>query len=149
MTDPTVTIQLLTSADTSILENVAEDVFDNAVNADWAAEFLSDLRHHIFVAIDRGEVIGMATGVHYLHPDKPPELFVNEVAVAASHLKQGVAKRLMTALLDHGRVLGCVMAWVGTAVDNLAAQHLYTSVGGHPDPETFIMFEFDLKQDKP
>jgi hypothetical protein len=44
-------------------------------------QFLSDPRHHLAVAIDEGWVVGMASAVHYVHPDKAPQLFINEVAV--------------------------------------------------------------------
>lgn len=54
----------------------------NPIDPTWSAEFLRDPRHHIAVAIEDGVVVGIASGVHYLHPDKPPELFVNEVGVA-------------------------------------------------------------------
>ena len=73
------TIQMLGPADTALLDNVASGVFDNAIDQRWTAEFLADPRHHMAVAIDDGQVVGMASAVHYVHPDKPPELWVNEV----------------------------------------------------------------------
>ena len=74
-------IRLLGPADASVLENVAVGVFDNAIDPRWTAEFLADARHHLAVALIDDQVVGIASGVHHVHPDKPPELWVNEVAV--------------------------------------------------------------------
>ena len=87
------------------------------------------------VAIDAGQVVGFASGVDYLHPDKPPELWINEVGVAPSHQGQGLGKRLMACLLDHGRTLGCANAWVLTDHGNAAARSLYVAAGGVREPD--------------
>jgi ribosomal protein S18 acetylase RimI-like enzyme len=137
-----VVIRMLGSGDAAVLDRVAPDLFDHAIDARWTAEFFADPRHHLAAAIDGGEVVGFASGVHYLHPDKPAELFINEVGVAPTHQGQGIARRLMETLLDHGRALGCVQAWVGTEHDNTAANRLYASAGGKP--EEFVLYAFDL-----
>src|SRR3954470_7212717 len=103
----TPTVRILGSDESSVLDHVAPDVFDNPVHPRWTAEFLADSRHHLAVAIDEGEVVGMASAVHYVHPDKPPELWVNEVSVAPTHRAQGVGRRLLEALFERGRSLGC------------------------------------------
>lgn len=69
-------IRVLQSGDDSILMNVAANLFDKPIDAKLTREFLDDSRHHIAVAIDDGLVVGFASGVHYIHPDKPPELWV-------------------------------------------------------------------------
>jgi ribosomal protein S18 acetylase RimI-like enzyme len=92
--------------------------------------------------MDGERVVGFASGVRYVHPDKPPELFINEVGVAPTHQGRGLARQLMHTLMDHGRALGCVQAWVGTEHDNTAANRLYASVGGVP--ETFVLYAFRL-----
>ena len=58
----------------------------------WTAEFLADSRHHLAVAVDEGRVVGMASAVHYVHPDKPPELWINEVGVAPTHRGLGIGR---------------------------------------------------------
>jgi ribosomal protein S18 acetylase RimI-like enzyme len=75
-------------------------------------------------------VVGFASGVHYLHPDKPPELWINEVGLAPTHRRRGLGKGLLRALLEVGRANHCTMAWVLTYRDNLAAMALYSSAGG-------------------
>ena len=137
-------IRLLGSGDASVLDNVAPSVFDNAIDPRWTAEFLSDPRHHLGVAIDEGRVVGMASAVHYVHPDKAPQLFINEVAVAPPYQRHGIGRRLMERLLDRGRELGCREAWLGTEPSNTAARRLYTAAGGVEAPEDCVNFVFDL-----
>jgi hypothetical protein len=44
-------------------------------------------RSETVVARDASVVVGFASGVHYVHPDKSPELWINEVGVARSHCR--------------------------------------------------------------
>jgi ribosomal protein S18 acetylase RimI-like enzyme len=141
-----VQILVLGPGDETMLSNVAPDVFDDDVRPDLAREFLSDPRHHLVVAREAGQVVGMATGVHYIHPDKPAELWINEVGVAPTHHRQGLGRRLLQALLAAGRAVGCRQAWVLTEPANAAAIGLYRAVGGNEGGET-VMLEFDLRSD--
>lgn len=137
-------IRVLGSDDAGVLEQVAVDVFDNEVDPRWSAEFLADPRHHLAVALDDGQVVGMASAVHYVHPDKPPELWINEVAVAPSHHRRGIGRQLLDALFARGRTLGCQEAWVLTEQNNAAARGLYGAVGGVEAPEPVVMVTFAL-----
>ncbi len=143
----TAEIRLLGPGDRAALDRVAPDVFDNPIDARWAAEFFADARHHLAVAVDGDLVIGMASAVHYIHPDKPPELWINEVGVAAAYQQQGIGGRLLRALLDHGRELGCGQAWVLTDWENEAARRLYASVGGREEPpDGAVLVTFELRR---
>lgn len=75
-------IKLLGRGDEAVLTHVAPGVFDHAVDPARSVEFLNDPRHHLAVAIEAGLVVGVASAVHYVHPDKSPELWINEVGVA-------------------------------------------------------------------
>lgn len=142
-----IVVRLLGPDDAPVLDRVASDVFDEPIDPRWTAEFLADRRHHLAVAIDGDQVVGMASAVHYVHPDKPPELWVNEVGVAGSHWRRGIGRRLMDALLARGRELGCRQAWVGTDEANLAARRLYASVGGVE--EAAIIVTIPIAEDAP
>lgn len=123
-------IKLLGAGDAGVLEHVADGVFDSAVSAVFTAEFLKDPRHHLCVAIDDGVVVGFGSAVHYIHPDKPPQLWINEVGVADSHLKRGLGKAIVQRLVDLCTDLGCSEAWVVTDESNTAARALYRAAGG-------------------
>jgi ribosomal protein S18 acetylase RimI-like enzyme len=123
-------VKILHTGDEPILANVADEVFDNPIDLDFTTEFLADPRHHIAVAIDDGLVVGFASAVHYVHPDKAPQLWINEVAIAPTHRRLGLAKAVMNALFEVGRSHRCTEAWVLTDRENPAAMALYCSVGG-------------------
>ena len=124
-------VRFLRAEDKDLLRHVAPDVFDDPIDPAAMTRFLDDPRHHMAVAVDADLVVGFASAVHYVHPDKPaPELWINEVGVAETHRGQGIGKALMKALLDLAGRLGCREAWVLTDRDNDAAMRLYHAAGG-------------------
>jgi aminoglycoside 6'-N-acetyltransferase I len=139
-------IRLLGPNDASVLNNVASGVFDNVVSPRWTAEFLTDPRHHMAVALVGVKVVGMASAIHYVHPDKGPELWINEVGVAPAYQRQGIGKKLVVALLSQARALGCTEAWLGTEESNTAARRLYAAVGGVE--EAMVYVTIDLNADR-
>ena len=139
----TVAVRLLGSDEAHVLDNVAPDVFDHQIHPRWCAEFFADPRHHLVVALDGDLVVGMASGVHYVHPDKEPELWINEVAVAPTHHGQGIGRRLVTTLVQHGATLGCGEAWVLTGPDNEAARRMYAAAGAVAD-ELSVMYTYRM-----
>ena len=135
-----IVIRLLGPNDAGVLDRVAPDVFDAAIDVRWRDEFFADPRHHLVVALDGGQVVGMASGVHYVHPDKPPELWVNEISVAPTHRRRGIGRALLGALFAHARTLGCGEAWLGTDAANTAARCLYRGAGGREAPMVYVTF---------
>jgi len=130
--------------DAAVLARLAPEVLDRGVDPALAAEFLADPRHHIAVAIEDGTVVAFASGVHYVHPDKPTELWINEVGVSPAHRRRGLGALVVGALLAEGRTLGCVNAWVLTDRSNEAAMRLYRGCGGVEAKGDTVMFEFPL-----
>jgi aminoglycoside 6'-N-acetyltransferase I len=141
------TIRVLGPDDSAVLERIAPEVFDGPVDARWSAEFFADPRHHLAVAIEDGVVVAMATAIHYVHPDKAPELWVNEVAVAPTHQGRGIGRQVLTTLLEHAKTLGCREAWLLTSADNTAARRMYAAAGGREEDEPPVMVTFDLGDD--
>ena len=138
-------IRILGPDDAAVLARVAPDVFDSPVEARWSAEFLADPRHHLAVALADDIVVGFASGVHYVHPDKAPEFFINEVGVAPPYRTQGLGKGLLEVLFVRARDQGCGEAWVLTEIDNTAARRLYRSAGGRESAEPVVMVSFRLR----
>ena len=130
--------------DAAVLQHVAPGVFDGPLVSRWTAEFLADERHHLIVAREDGLVVGMVTALDYVHPDKAPQLWINEIGVAPSHVRRGIGRKLLDAMLAHGRSRGCTEACLGTEEANLAARRLYESGGGAAEP--FILYSFPLEE---
>jgi ribosomal protein S18 acetylase RimI-like enzyme len=142
-------IRILEAGDEAVLANVAPGVFDNDVDPGLSSEFLNDARHHLAVALEGGLVVGFASAVDYVHPDKPRELWINEVGVAPSHQRQGLGRQLLRAMLDLGGRLGCRDAWVLTSPANGPAVRLYEAAGGTDLADAPMMFTFRLSADEP
>jgi ribosomal protein S18 acetylase RimI-like enzyme len=136
-------IRWLTPDNAAILDRVAPEVFDEPIDPARRAAYLADPRHHLAVAIKDGEVVAQVAGVIYRHPDKAPELFIDEVGVTPALRRRGIARALLDEMLARGKALGCEEAWVGTEHDNAPARGLYQSYGVRPQP--FMMYTFPLK----
>ena len=144
MIQPEIDIRIVAAADAAVLDRVDDDVFDLPVQPALLAAFLANPANLLAVALADGVVVGMASGIAYVHPDKPPQLFLNEVGVSTRFHRRGIGARLVRALLEHGRALGCTEAWVATEDENRAARALYESVGGVEQAERAVVFEFAL-----
>jgi aminoglycoside 6'-N-acetyltransferase I len=137
--------RLLGKGDASVLERVAPEVFDDPVDAAATAAFLADPAHRLVVALDDGLVVGFVSAVVCRHPDEPrPELWINEIAVTASHRRHGIARRLLACLLAAARQAGCGSAWVLADGDNAPAAALYETAGGQPSPGRPVMYNFGI-----
>ena len=138
-------IRRLTPADLSVLSNVADDVFDDPINAVSAKAFLEDDNHFLVVAMDGardGLVVGFASATRLLHPDKETfELFVNEVGVAPDSRRQGIARAVMKTLFAEAKKHRCNLGWLAVDEDNEGALAFYKAIGGKP-PERQIHIDF-------
>jgi len=132
----------LTPADAALLGHVADGVFDEPIHPERLVAYLAQPGHAMVVAIADGVVVGQCAAVLHKHPDKPTELYIDEVGVAPAFQRQGIARRLLDEMLALGKAMGCEEAWVGTEPDNLAARRLYESRGATPEP--FVMYVFKL-----
>lgn len=133
-------------ADASLFEHVADDVFDEAIDPGRLARYLADSNHLMVVAIDEsGQIVAQAAAIIHYHPDKPTELYLDNLGVTPSHHRRGIARRLLEELLEWGGELGCELAWVGTEVDNLPARGLYDH---YSKPSSFVMYEWSLIEKK-
>jgi GNAT superfamily N-acetyltransferase len=138
-------IKMLDAGDADVLGNVAPGVFDDPIDDRGAKEFLDDRRHHLAVAVDDGLVVGFVSAVHYAHPDKRyPEMWINEVQVAPTHRRKGIARALLDQILHRARELQCTEAWVLADRGNVPATRLYSAAGGTGTPDGALMFTFDL-----
>ena len=138
-------VRVLGRDEADLLNNIVPGVFDDRIDAGRAAEFLANPHHHLVVAITDAAIVGFASGIHYLHPDKPdPEFWINEIGVALGHRGGGVGRRLLAAILEVARNAGCRDAWVLADPENAAATHLYSRVPDACRPVPQLMFTFPL-----
>ena len=126
----------------ALLDRVENEVFDAPIRPDALAAFLDDSRHVMMLAEAEGRVVGMASGSELLHPDKAPQLFINEVGVAPGWRRRGIARALVAGLVEVARVRGCDYVWLGTETDNEGGNACFGSVPGVENGGTFVLYEW-------
>lgn len=87
--------------------------------------------------------LGMASARIQIKPYAQQRwLYVDELDVCANQRKKGAGKALMLQLLKIARASDCQELWLGTELDNLAANALYRSL--HPEEiEQFIGYTYE------
>jgi ribosomal protein S18 acetylase RimI-like enzyme len=125
---------------------LAADVFDGPAKADWTARFLGvaapDPRSILVLAELDGAVVGFATGAVMDHPDKAPQLFLQELGVTEAAQRRGIGRALVARIRAEGRARGCTVTWVLTEDDNTPARATYRAAGGE-ETTGVVMFEWD------
>ncbi len=139
-----VDVRMAGPADAGLFDRVAPDVFDGPTDPQRVIDYLADPRLHIAIAVNDDRLVGMCSGVDYFHPDKPPELFINELGVSPAWQRKGIATRLLTTLLAHGKKRSCTEAWV-LADNTEEALGFYRSTDAEETGQHHTMFTFDLK----
>jgi ribosomal protein S18 acetylase RimI-like enzyme len=120
-----------------------DEAFDATVERDLAARYLADERHHLVVAYVDDQPAGVVTSTEILRPDKPPELFLNELVVIPAFRRRGVAGALLAETKRLAADRGCIAIWVLAEEDNEGGIATYTGAGGRRIEGTTVLFEID------
>jgi ribosomal protein S18 acetylase RimI-like enzyme len=134
----TMNIRRVEAMDETLFQRVAPDVFDDLIDPDRLKAYLGAPGHIMVLALEGELVVGQCAGVIHRHPDKPTELYVDEVGTGSSHRRQGIARAMLDELFAWGRELGCTEAWLGTELDNVAANGLYRTY--HPVEDAAMQY---------
>jgi ribosomal protein S18 acetylase RimI-like enzyme len=128
MTDP-VEIHHITLANTSLLDTVTPDVFDEPIVPAALIAFVNAPGHAMFIAINGGSVVGQARGVIQHQPDTAPVLYIDNLGVAPANQRRSIATRLVAALRAWAKERGATTVWVATETDNDQAKAFYAALG--------------------
>lgn len=83
----------------------------------------------VWVAERDGEIVGGLTAIRLdLYSDPRPSAYLYDFAVATDWQRQGIGRRLMTALLDHCRAQGYALAFVQADVEDTHALEFYQAM---------------------
>lgn len=141
----TVDILRIGPGDAQVLEQVAEDVFDDDIDAAKLAAYLAAPGHMMILAVSDGVVVGQTRGMIQYHPDKPTELYIDNLGVTPARQRERIASRLLDELTAWGLEHGCEGTWVATEVDNEPARALYALRGADPDTCVAYFYPFDAE----
>ena len=132
----------LTRDTAGLLENIAEEVFDEEINAQRLAAYLESPGHLMVIAVCGKQVVGQVAAYVHSHPDQASDLYIDNLGVAPPFQRRGVARRLVDEVLAWGKTLECHQAWIVTDTENNAARALYESRGAVAEP--IVMFSYKL-----
>ena len=93
-------------SDAAVLDSIVEGVFDAPVDPVRVSAYLSQPGQHMIVAIHDRVVSGQTAAVVHRHPDKPTELYIDEVGVADGFRRRGIARRMLGLMPAHGKRSG-------------------------------------------
>ena len=119
------TLRRMQPGNEAMFQSIAPEVFDEPIDAGRLHDYLRAPGHLMVLAFEGELVVGQCAGVLHRHPDKPTELYIDEVGTASTHRRMGIARLMMDELFAWGRELGCEEAWLGTETDNEPAKALY------------------------
>ncbi|MGB0111617.1 MAG: GNAT family N-acetyltransferase [Ilumatobacteraceae bacterium] len=123
-----------------LFEAVADDVFDDVIDVDQLTAFV-DAGQLMVVAVDDGTVVGQVQAMVQYHVDGPPQLYVDNLGVASSHQRRGIARSLVSDVVAWSSEVGCVETWILTDLDNDGANGFYRSIG--TERSTVVLHSLD------
>lgn len=114
--------------DPAALATLELEVFGDSNHTPWSENLFADdlaLTGHIWwVAHDEGSIVGYAGGVV-----AGGEIQIDNVAVAPSRRREGIAARLLARVTYDAQMLGATTSVLEVDIDNAAAQALYAGLG--------------------
>ena len=131
----------ITAENADLLGNVAPGVFDHTIDSLRLSSYLGNSANWMCIALHDGLVVGMCMAVVHLHPDKPTELFLDEIGTGDDWRRMGVARKLMEQLFKRADSEGIEEIWLGTETDNVAANGLYQKF--KHEREDAVIYYFD------
>lgn len=138
----TIEIIQLDEGNMDILNNYDEDIFDEKIDTLRLAALLKEQNSILLVAVNEGTVIGQVLAVIHRHPDKPTELYIDDLGVSEKFQRHGIATRMLEKLFIIGVERGCEEVWVATEPENEPAIKFYDSL--HLEARKVMVFEGKL-----
>jgi ribosomal protein S18 acetylase RimI-like enzyme len=122
---------------------------------EWRGERLPSLAHfgraladpavYVFAAFDGERPAGFVSAYRFPSLTEEHDLvYIYDVYVAPADQARGIGRRLMDSVIAQCRWDGVAEAWVGTDLDNPAAQRLFAAAGAKGAGQRYIQFEFDM-----
>lgn len=137
MTD-TITIRVLGPDDVDVLDRVRPGTFAEDPDPLHGWAFLTTGVNAMVAALGEGQIVGYATGLVVLHPNRPRAFLVTDIRVHPDFRGRGLGTRLVERLRDVAADRGCETVSAVMEGDNAGARRICKKLGG---TETVAMVE--------
>lgn len=114
----------VSESDLSSIMDIEERSFPSPWNDEVFRATMEDTRSIIRVARDQECVVGYCFALNMRSM-----IHVLNLAVSPTHRRQGIARKLLQAVLDEGSVRGVNMAFLEVRMGNTRARNLYHKLG--------------------
>ncbi|HUM45792.1 MAG TPA: GNAT family N-acetyltransferase [Chitinophagales bacterium] len=145
-------IKRLREGDNLIAQNILQNFQDGIENGDAlsSVNHLNDLLKnetcYLVAVLENNFAIGFALA--YQFPSfysKSPAAYLYDIEVLPDHRMKGIASVLITELHQHLKRNGVDEIWLGTAIENIPAQRLFSSTGAQKEAAAFYEYFYYLK----
>jgi aminoglycoside 3-N-acetyltransferase I len=125
------------------LWNEQDQIEDPPVPSEpYLSNLLSTEGFHVYAAVWEGKLIGGLTAYELaMFKEEIKEMFLYEIGVHEQYQQKGIAKSLIQELKKACDQKGIKIIFVGTSMDNLAAQQLYAGTGGGREDIPWYTYE--------
>ena len=123
------TTHWISAQNAHLLDRIAPGTFDFALKPDLLRRYLANPANWMCVAMHDDLVVSMCMCVVHDHPDKPTELFLDEIGTGDDWRRQGCARMLIKSVFERCDAEGIEEIWLGTEPENMPARGLYESFG--------------------
>jgi ribosomal protein S18 acetylase RimI-like enzyme len=137
--------------DLAIINDILVNHIDNSdkrevrPTADHLHTLLVDNRSYLFAAIEEDSVIGYALVYRFPSLYSPDYLaYLYDIEVSQLYRRNGVGRLLIEKVLEHLKADNVKELWLGTGIDNLEGQRLFSSTGAIKSEETFNDYTYYL-----
>ena len=115
----------ITADNIALFDTIAKGVYEAPVRENFLRACLASPDQILMVAVADGAVVGKAQAYIFHFPEKPSEIYIEEIDVAKKYRRRGIATGLMDAVGAEGRKRGIAEYWLVTEKDNDGARALY------------------------
>lgn len=113
---------------------------------DHLAALLAGTGNYLFLAREGETGVGYLSAYRFPRVDASGTLvYLYDLEVAPDYRGRGIGRSLVEGLLQACRADGVEMVWAGTAIDNAAARRTFEAVGGRRVSESYLEYEFRLR----
>lgn len=138
------TIQRITALEEHLIPSINE-VFDEPLDSEQAALFLSNPDNVLFLAIDDDIAVGFLTAHRLQRLDaRKAEVLLYEIGVHEDYQGRGIGRALIEAVNQWASDVQADTVWVLTETYNAPAMALYTNTGGIEDPPGVTLFAYNI-----